>query len=310
MSNMDIGERRLPQDARIELKIGDSDIDVRVATLPTLFGECVVMRILDRTSVQIDLNKLGLSKKMQEEIGNVINKSSGLFLVTGPTGCGKTTTLYACLAELNQVGSKLISCEDPVELQIENIMQVQIREEIGLTFANSLRAILRQDPDIIMVGEVRDLHTNSAVETITRLLDMDVEAFLITSSLEGILAQRLMRKICRDCRQAFRPDPHEMDELGIPKSWRKSDDLKLYRPKGCPACDYIGYKGRTGVFELLPLNDDLREMILARKMSQDLRKYARKNLNMLTLREEALVKAVQGYTSADEVIEHTELYLD
>ena len=330
MCSMDIGERRLPQDARIELKIGDSDIDVRVATLPTLFGECVVMRILDRTSVQIDLKKLGMPDKLFEDIGNIISKTSGLFLVTGPTGSGKTTSLYACMAELNQVGSKLISCEDPVELQIENIMQVQIREEIGLTFGAALRSILRQDPDIVMVGEVRDLetanmcieasltghlvlssiHTNSAVETVTRLLDMDVEAFLITSALEGVLAQRLMRKICRDCRQPFRPDPQEMDELGVPKSWRKSDDFKLYRPKGCPACDYLGYKGRTGVFELLTLNDDLREMILSRAMTQDMRKYARKKLGMLTLREEALMKAVKGATSADEVIEHTELFVD
>jgi len=328
MSNMDIGERRLPQDARIELRIGDSDIDIRVATLPTLFGECVVMRVLDRTSVQTSLPKLGLAKQLQEDIGTIINKSSGLFLVTGPTGSGKTTTLYACVSELNEVGSKIITCEDPVELQIEQLVQVQIREEIGLTFAAALRSILRQDPDIIMVGEVRDLetanmcieaaltghfvlssiHTNSAVETITRLLDMDVEAFLITSALEGILAQRLVRKICRDCRQPYKPEPPEMDELGVPKAWRK--DLKLYRPKGCPACDYIGYKGRTGIYELLKVNDDLREMILQRKMTHEMRKYARRNLGMLTLREEALIKAAQGTTSAEEVLQHTELFTD
>ncbi len=330
MSNMDIGERRLPQDARIELKIGDSDIDVRVGTLPTLFGECVVMRILDRTSVQVSLPKLGLAQGLRDDIAAIITKSSGLFLVTGPTGCGKTTTLYACVSELNEVGSKIITCEDPVELQIEQLVQVQIREEIGLTFATALRAILRQDPDIIMVGEVRDLetanmcieaaltghfvlssiHTNSAVETITRLLDMDVEAFLITSALEGILAQRLVRKVCRDCRQPYKPEPAEMDELGVPKSWRKSGDLKLYRSKGCPACDYVGYKGRTGIYELLKINDDLREMILQHKMTHEMRKYARKTLGMLTLREEALIKAAQGITTAEEIIHHTELFVD
>lgn len=330
MSNMDIGERRLPQDARIELKIGDADIDVRVGTLPTLFGECVVMRILDRTSVQAELDKLGLGEKLQEDIGTIIRKSSGLFVVTGPTGCGKTTTLYACLNELNEITEKIITCEDPVELQIENLIQVQIREEVGLTFASSLRSILRQDPDIVMVGEVRDLdtanmcieasltghfvlssiHTNSSVETITRLLDMDVEAFLITSALEGVLAQRLVRKLCRDCRQEYRPDAEEMDKLGVPKSWRKDDKFKLYKAKGCPACDYIGYKGRTGVYELLTINDDLREMILGREMTHTMRKYARRKQGMLTLREEALIKAAKGVTSADEVMHHTELFID
>ncbi len=330
MSDMDIGERRLPQDARIELKIGDSDIDVRVGTLPTLFGECVTLRILDRTAVQTDLNKLGLSEDMQNNVKNIIYKSNGLFLVTGPTGCGKTTTLYACMQELNKISEKLISCEDPVELQIDGIMQVQIREEVGLTFASALRSILRQDPDIIMVGEVRDLetanmciesaltghlvlssiHTNSAVETVTRLLDMDVESFLITSSLEGVLAQRLVRKICRDCRIEFQPDADEAAELGIPKSWRDDPNFKLYHAKGCPACDYIGYRGRTGIYELLTMDDAIREMILDNSMTHEMRKYARKNLGMLTLREEALIKAAQGVTSAEEVITHTELFVD
>jgi len=307
-----------------------ADIDIRVATLPTLFGECVVMRVLDRTSVQADIKKLGIPEKTQEDIVSIIKKSSGLFLVTGPTGSGKTTTLYACMNELNDIGSKLITCEDPVELQVENLVQVQIREEAGLTFAASLRAILRQDPDIVMVGEVRDLetanmcveaaltghfvlssiHTNSAVETITRLLDMDVEPFLITSALEGVLAQRLVRRVCRDCRQPFRPEEEEMNELGVPKAWRKSDTFKLFRSKGCQACDYIGYRGRVGVYELLEINDHLREMILDRAMTHDMRKYARKQMGMLTLREQALVKAVQGITTPEEVITHTELFVD
>lgn len=330
MCNMDIGERRLPQDARIELKIGDSDIDVRVATLPTLFGEGLVMRVLDRAATQVELTKLGLSQKMVEDVQDIIHKPSGLFLVTGPTGSGKTTTLYACLADLNKITEKLITCEDPVELQFENLVQVQIREEVGLTFAASLRSILRQDPDVVMVGEIRDLetaqmcieasltghfvlstlHTNSAVETVTRLLDMDVEPFLITAALEGIIAQRLLRKVCRDCAQSYRPDPDEMDTLGIPPQWRKDPNFKLFRPKGCPACDFIGYIGRTGLYELLVIDDAIREMILARAMTHDMRRHARRAQNMLLLREEALIKAAQGITSADEVLEHTELYED
>lgn len=329
MCDMDIGERRLPQDARIEIKVGDSDIDVRVATLPTLFGENLVLRILDREAVQIELHKLGLGDRMTEEINDIIHKSSGLFLATGPTGSGKTTSLYACLAELNEITEKIITTEDPVELQIENLIQVQVREEVGLTFANSLRAILRQDPDIVMVGEIRDLdtanmcieasltghfvlstiHTNSAVETVTRLLDMDVEPFLITASLEGVLAQRLVRKLCRDCRKAYQPDDELLDKLGVPNTWRKDPNFRLYRPKGCPACDYIGYTGRTGVYELLKVDDAIREMVLQRSMTHEMRIHARKR-GMLTLREEALIKAVNGVTSAEEVLAHTERFDD
>lgn len=330
MCNMDIGERRLPQDARIELKIGDSDIDVRVATLPTLFGECVVMRILDRMAVQIDINKLGFSPPTLKKVLDIINKPNGILLVTGPTGSGKTTTLYGCLAELNKISEKIITTEDPVELQIENLIQCQVREEIGLTFAACLRAILRQDPDIVMVGEIRDLetaqiaieasltghlvlstlHTNSAPETLTRLLDMDVEPFLITSSLEGVLAQRLVRKLCKDCRQPYRPDPDEMDLLGVPAAWRKDPNFRLYRHKGCAACDYIGYRGRVGVFEILVVDEPIKELILQRAMSYDIRRYARKHQGMRTMREEALIKAAQGVTSADEVLAHTELFND
>ena len=330
MSNMDISERRLPQDSRIELKVGQSDVDIRVATLPTLFGECVVMRVLDRTAMTVALDVLGVSDRVMKSIDTIIHKPSGLFLVTGPTGSGKTTTLYACLMELNDIKEKIITCEDPVELQVENLIQVQIREEIGLTFANSLRAILRQDPDIVMVGEVRDretaaicieasltghfglssLHTNSAVETVTRLLDMDVEPFLITASLEGVCAQRLLRRVCRTCATSYKPDQDLMDELRLPDTWRKNPNLKFKRSKGCPACDYTGYKGRVGIVELLVIDDSIREMILAREMAHVIRRHARKTQGMLLLREEALIKAAQGVTSAEEVLEHTEHFVD
>ncbi|MFA6240571.1 MAG: ATPase, T2SS/T4P/T4SS family [Candidatus Hydrogenedentales bacterium] len=330
MCNMDIGERRLPQDARIELKVGDSDVDVRVATLPTLYGENIVMRILDRTAVKVDLEKLGFSKDVLRAIRNGISKPNGIFLVTGPTGSGKTTTLYACVSELNQVGVKIITTEDPVELQIDQVVQVQVREDVGLTFAACLRSILRQDPDIVLVGEIRDLetaqiaveasltghlvlstiHTNSAPETITRLLDMDLEPYLITSSLEGVLAQRLVRVVCRHCRQRYKPDEDEMDLLGLPDSWRRDPNLAFYKTGGCPACDYIGYMGRIGLFELMIIDETLKEMIENRAMSHDLRRYARKKLGMRTLREEGLMKCVQGITTTEEILAHTDKFED
>jgi len=328
--NMDIGERRLPQDARIELKVGDTIIDIRVATLPTLYGESVVMRILDRTAIKIDINTLGFTDRQIKDILNTVNKPNGIFLVTGPTGSGKTTSLYACLNELNTPEVKIITTEDPVELQIDRLVQCQVREDIGLTFASCLRAILRQDPDIVMVGEIRDLetaqiaveasltghfvlstlHTNSAPETITRLLDMEVEPFLITASLEAVLAQRLTRVLCRDCRQKYRPTQKEMETLGLPKAYRDDPNLVLYKPNGCAACDYRGYIGRTGLYELLLVDEYICEMILDRAMAFDIRKYARKKLKMLTLREQGILKCVQGLTSADEVISHTDRFDD
>jgi type IV pilus assembly protein PilB len=331
IANMDIGERRLPQDARVELKIGDADIDIRVATLPTLYGEGCVMRILDRTAVQIDLTKLGFSTDCLKKLDDVIHKPNGILLVTGPTGSGKTTSLYACLRELNKVTEKIITTEDPVELQIENLVQCQVREDVGLTFAACLRSILRQDPDIVMVGEIRDLetaqiaieasltghlvlstiHTNSAPETVTRLLDMDVEPFLITASLEAVLAQRLLRKVCKDCAQSYRPDPDEMEKLGVPRQWREDPKFTMLRAKGCAACDYIGYRGRTGIYEILIVDESVREMILNRSMSYEIRRYARKEQGMLTMREEALIKAAIGReTTAAEVLEHTEDFDD
>ncbi len=330
MCNMDISERRLPQDSRIELKVGDSVIDIRVATLPTLYGEGIVLRILDRTAVRIDLDRLGLSDYVKKKLDDVLSRPNGILLVTGPTGSGKTTTLYGCIAKLNTEDVKIITMEDPVELQIDRVMQCQVNEEVGLTFAAGLRAILRQDPDIVMVGEIRDLetaqiaveasltghlvlstlHTNSAPETITRLLDMDVEPYLITASLEAVLAQRLVRCLCRHCRERYRPSKEEMEELGLPKSWQDDPKLHLFRPKGCPACDYIGYMGRTGLFEMLQVDETICEMILDRAMAYDIRRYARKKLGMRTLREEGIIKCVQGVTSAKEVIAHTDKYED
>lgn len=330
ISNMDIGERRLPQDARIELKIGDSLIDVRVATLPTLYGENIVMRILDRTAVRIELEHLGLTPQTHKKVLRVINKPNGIILVTGPTGSGKTTTLYACLAVLNVPEVKIITTEDPVELQIERLIQVQVHEEVGLTFAASLRSILRQDPDIVMVGEIRDLetaqiaveasltghlvlstlHTNSAPETITRLLDMDVEPFLITASLEAVLAQRLVRVLCKVCRERYVPDKEELDELGVPEAYRKDPKFAMYRPKGCAACDYVGYMGRLGLYEMMLVDDTVREMILERAMAHELRRHARKHQGMMILREEGLIKCIKGVTSPAEVIAKTDAYED
>ncbi len=328
--NMDIGERRLPQDARIELKVGDALIDVRVATLPTLYGEGIVMRILDRTAVQIDLKKLGFSERVLSQIDTAIHKPNGIMLVTGPTGSGKTTTLYACLADLNTPDVKIITTEDPVELQIDRLIQCQVREDVGLTFAACLRAILRQDPDIVMVGEIRDLetaqiaveasltghlvlstlHTNSAPETVTRLLDMDVEPFLITASLEGVLAQRLLRVLCRHCREQYSPSQEEREQLGLPATWKNDPNLRMFRPKGCPACEHVGYMGRTGLYEMMMVDETVCEMILDRAMAFDLRRYARKKMGMRTLREEGIIKCIKGVTSVEEVLAHTDKFED
>jgi type IV pilus assembly protein PilB len=330
MCNMDIGETRLPQDARIELKVGDTVIDIRVSTLPVLHGECVVMRVLDRMAVKLDLATLGLSPKVLADIDTVIKKPNGILLVTGPTGSGKTTTLYACLSVLNQPDVKIITTEDPVELQIEQLIQCAVNEEVGLTFAACLRSILRQDPDIVMVGEIRDLetaniaveasltghlvlstlHTNSAPETIVRLLDMEVEPFMITAALEGIIAQRLVRVVCKHCREQYKPDDEEMEKLGLPDGYRNNDSLRLFRAKGCVACDHIGYQGRVGIYEFMIVDAMICDMILERAMVIDLRRYARKHQGMLTLREEGIMKCIQGVTTADEIIAHTDWYED
>ena len=330
ISNMDISERRLPQDNRIELKVGDTIIDVRVSTLPVLHGESVVMRILDRNAVKHDLIALGFPQDIYNQIDEAIQKPNGIALVTGPTGSGKTTTLYGCLNMLNQPGVKIITTEDPVEFQIDRLIQCNVNDDVGLTFARCLRSILRQDPDIVMVGEIRDLetaqiaveasltghlvlstlHTNSAPETITRLLDMDVEPFLIAASLEAVLAQRLCRKVCRFCKEPYVPDEEEMENLGVPEAWRRDAKFKLVRAKGCVNCEYNGYNGRTGLYEMITVDEGIRDLVLDSATSLQLRRYCRKHLGMMTLREAALMKAVQGITTAAEVLYHTDSYED
>ena len=289
MSNLDIAERRLPQDGRIELNVGGNPVDMRVSILPTMFGESVVIRVLDRTDISLDLNKIGMEPEMLAQFRELIDKPNGIILVTGPTGAGKTTTLYSALNELNVISEKIITTEDPVEYDIDGLIQVPINHEIGLTFAAALRAILRQDPDKILVGEIRDLetaqiavqasltghivfstlHTNDAPSTITRLRDMGLEPFLITATLEGILAQRLVRKICEDCRTEFEPSAEMLMELNL-----RPEDVKgkkFYYGRGCDRCNNTGHKGRQGIYELLIMNDDLRDLISAGASTDELR---------------------------------------
>src|SRR5947209_12882728 len=279
MANLDIAERRMPQDGRIELNVGGNQVDLRVSVLPTMFGQSVVIRVLDRTVVNLDLDRLGIEPAMLAQFRELIHKPNGIVLVTGPTGAGKTTTLYSALNELNQITDKLITTEDPVEYEIDGICQCPINSEIDLTFANALRSILRQDPDIILFGEIRDLetaqiavqasltghmvfstlHTNDAPSTITRLRDMGVEAFLITATVDGILAQRLVRKICEDCRTEFDPSDEMLMELGLRRQDVKSKTF--FYGKGCDRCNNTGHRGRTGLHELVVMNDDIRDLV-------------------------------------------------
>jgi type IV pilus assembly protein PilB len=322
MANLDIAERRLPQDGRIELTVGGHPVDLRVSVLPTLFGESVVMRVLDRGVVSLDLEKVGLDPVMLRRFREIIQRPNGIVLVTGPTGSGKTTTLYSALSELNEVEDKLITTEDPVEYDIDGIIQVPIDSEIGNTFAACLRAILRQDPDRILVGEIRDvetaeiaiqasltghmvfstLHTNDAPATVTRLRDMGVPPFLITATVEAILAQRLVRRICSNCREEVVPGAEVLADLEL-----SSDQIvgkKFFRGKGCERCNRTGYKGRMGLFELLVMNDELRDMVMRNASTEDLREAARRS-GMVTLRESGMEGIYSGATTADEVIRET-----
>jgi type IV pilus assembly protein PilB len=322
MANLDIAERRLPQDGRIELSVGGHPVDMRVSVLPTMFGESVVMRVLDRSVVQLNLNKVGMDAKTLVEFRGAINKPNGIVLVTGPTGSGKTTTLYAALSELNTVEDKLITTEDPVEYDIDGIVQVPIDAGIGNTFAQCLRAILRQDPDIILVGEIRDvetaeiavqasltghmvfstLHTNDAPSTVTRLRDMGVPPFLITATVEAVLAQRLIRRICAQCKEEVAPTPDVLADLELTPEMIAGK--KFYRGKGCDACSRSGYKGRVGLFELMYLNDDMRDMIMRNASTDEIRTAARAN-GMVTLRDAGLASMFDGTTTAEEVIRET-----
>ena len=322
MADLDIAERRLPQDGRIELNIAGNPVELRVAILPTMNGESCVMRVLDRSVVSLDLQRLGLREDDLELMRTLIVKPNGIILVTGPTGCGKTTTLYSALNEVNDISEKIITTEDPVEYSLEGIMQVEINEEIGLTFASCLRSILRQDPDRILVGEIRDLetaeiavqasltghlvfstlHTNDAPSTITRLVEMGVEPFLLTATLEGVVGQRLVRRICASCRQEYEPSEEELFEMGL--SPADIEGKKFYHGKGCAACNNIGYKGRAGLFEVMQLNEKLKQLILRRVSTDALRQMAAQQ-GMRTLRQAGLLGIYDGDTTIEEVVRET-----
>jgi type IV pilus assembly protein PilB len=322
MANLNISERRLPQDGRINHKLGNKEIDLRVSTLPTQFGESVVLRVLDRSSVNLELESLGFPKYVHDFVSEVIQRPNGIFVVTGPTGCGKTTTLYSCLRRVNTIDSKLLTAEDPVEFDIEGIMQVAINDAMGMTFGKALRSFLRQDPDIIMVGEMRDLetaqiaiqasltghlvlstlHTNDAPGAVTRLVDMGSEPFLVSSTLMAVLGQRLVRRVCKDCRTPFEPTEAQLALLNL--SPHDLGDKVFYYGRGCSTCNDTGYKGRKGIYELLVCSDTIRSMITERAPTIVLRQKA-VELGMVTLREDGLRSIFDGDTTIEEVIKYT-----
>ena len=322
MANLDIAERRMPQDGRIELNVNNQPIDLRVSVLPTMFGESVVMRVLDRSNVSLDLDKIGLRDDDLAVVRQLAHKPNGIVLVTGPTGSGKTTTLYSCLRELNDPSTKLITAEDPVEYDIDGIIQCQIRADIDMTFARILRAMLRQDPDTVLIGEIRDketaqigvqaaltghlvfstLHTNDAPSSIARLLDLGLEPFLVTAVLEGVVAQRLVRRICNGCKTKYAPSEEQLMELGL-----KPEDVvgkDIYYGKGCDACNNTGYRGRMGIYEIMTLDDEMRDMIIKHASTQLLRIEAKKR-GMRTLRECGLIAIFDGVTTLEEVVRET-----
>jgi type IV pilus assembly protein PilB len=322
MANLDIAERRLPQDGRISLTVQGQPVDLRVSVLPTMFGESVVLRVLDRSQVSFDLEKLGLRQQDRELVRQLIRKPNGIIIVTGPTGSGKTTTLYSAMNELNTIESKLITTEDPVEYDIDGLIQVQMKPDIGLTFARCLRSILRQDPDIILVGEIRDLetaeiaaqasltghvvfttlHTNDAPSSIARLLDLGVEPFLVTATIEGIVAQRLVRKICEKCKTPFEPTEGQLSELSL-----TPDDIKgkkFFYGRGCNKCNNTGYRGRTGVFEIMTFNDEIRDLIMNQASTNVLRAAGQK-AGMRLLRDNGLAALYDGITTIDEIVKET-----
>lgn len=323
MANLNIAEKRLPQDGRFGVRIAGKDVDVRVSTLPTAFGERIVLRLLDKSSNVLTLKEIGMGPELLQQVHGMIRKSHGIFLVTGPTGSGKTTTLYAALSLLNSREKNIITVEDPIEYQLEGVGQIQVNPKIELTFAAGLRSILRQDPDIIMVGEIRDretaeiavqsaltghmvfstLHTNDAAGALTRLVEMGIEPFLAASSIVGILAQRLVRKLCPHCREAYQPSPELLREAGL--SQKLPADGMLYRAVGCDQCMDIGYRGRRGIYELLTIDDKVRDLLL---QNQDAGAIKRASVaaGMTSLREAGIVKALAGETSIEEVLRVTQ----
>jgi type IV pilus assembly protein PilB len=322
MSNLDISERRLPQDGRISMQIAGRPIDLRVSTLPTQFGESVVLRVLDRAAVNLDVKSLGFPKAVFDYVLQAIQQPNGIFVVTGPTGCGKTTTLYSCLRTINTIDSKLLTVEDPVEYDIEGIMQVAVHDAVGMTFSKALRAFLRQDPDIIMLGEMRDLetsqiaiqasltghlvlstlHTNDAPGAVTRLIDMGVEPFLISSTLMAVLAQRLVRTTCKKCRTPFEPTETQLSMLNL--SPHDVGDKVFYYGRGCGNCNDTGYKGRRGIYELLIASEPIRLLINERAPTVVIRQKA-VELGMVTLREDGLRGIFDGDTTIEEVVKYT-----
>ncbi|MBE7411331.1 MAG: type II secretion system ATPase GspE [Leptospiraceae bacterium] len=319
MSNLNIAENRLPQDGRIKIRLAGKDVDIRVSTIPCQYGERVVMRLLNKTDQKYSLDTMGFNKIIMDNFKKLIYQPHGIILVTGPTGSGKSTTLYSALSELNTVERNIITCEDPVEYQIDGISQMQMQEKIGLTFATGLRAILRQDPDIVMVGEIRDeetariaiqasltghlvfstLHTNDAASAVTRLVDMGIETYLITSTVLGFIAQRLVRVICKQCKKAYKPSSKVLDSIGI--SSKELKDGVLYHGEGCSACMGTGFKGRSGIYELLVMNNDVKSTILSGADANKINEVALKT-GMIPLREYGKFKIIEGVTTPDEVL--------
>lgn len=322
MAQMDIAERRLPQDGRIQADVDGRDIDLRVSTIPTIFGEKVVMRILDRGAALVGLDKIGLLSENRQRFESLMSAPYGIILLTGPTGSGKTTTLYGMLNRLNSTESNIITVEDPVEYQLLGVNQVQVNPKAGLTFANGLRSFLRQDPDIIMVGEIRDeetariaihaaltghlvlstLHTNDAPGAVTRLVDMGIEPFLVASSLVGVIAQRLVRVLCDRCKEAYTPSPEVRQRLGANDGLRVREPAAFYRPVGCDACQGIGYRGRTGIFEIMLMDDALKALVTSRTAANEIRDHAVR-AGMATLAADGLAKVMLGSTSPEEVLD-------
>ena len=322
MSNLDIAERRLPQDGRIELVVNNNPIDLRISVLPTMYGESVVMRVLDRSNVELELDKIGFRDAELTIVRELIQKPNGIIVVTGPTGCGKTTTLYAALSDLNKPTTKILTAEDPVEYDIDGLVQCQVNVDQKLTFARLLRSFLRQDPDIILVGEIRDLetaqiaiqasltghlvfstlHTNDAPSSILRLTDLGVESFLLTATIEAIIAQRLVRRICLKCKEEYAPSDEELMELELTR--KSVEDQAFFRGRGCENCNHSGFKGRRALFEILRMTDQLREMIMEEVTTAALRNEAQLS-GMTTLRDSGMVALFEGQTTIDEIVRET-----